>query len=665
MFGAGLLMATGIAGYLTRLPAMVGMVFNDYNPPERSFYAVLLASIVLLVAGAVAAAGRSPVRVVPVSQPLWLAAVACAVVTGAVLVLLGTRWEPAQPWESFVHIFGVWIAMLVVALGLRRLSARVAGPMLIGFALAFVAPFSTLAWYFATDSHGIVILGVCAAAGLGAIGALAALSGREAVDAPDTEPQPSHSTRATRVLSAAAHVQDGLASRAVRDILNQPHRAVAPVPGASLGVALRHCIAANRRQRIRTAVVAMVAIPAWLLLLAALFGTATVGGIVPVIGVLLLVAWAALVIERWVARYWVATVGLSVDPTGAVEPPRLTDAEERRVAGLHADGPTDITVYGGYEPFVGSGVSQGGWSLAVSVLKGRRPLGDGERLQPLPFEVSQLHDAVLGDVRGLELGDGVETDDRLYVDGADVWGDDRYLDPAAGRLRTKVGREQLRNLMHSPDLKLANRVYRCIRVHGWDGEFVLSVYLSFSRTGGGLFIQARYFVLLPVPDAVIMLDANRVRPLDALAQAASSATLRRLGASFVSAPLRLAGEAAAGGRYWSAAARRAGRRANRGATTTVRELAQGPGFRRYFQHLDWEMLVKILDQQILDATVHFLAEHNIDTSELEERQTAILNNGIIVSGGAVTADSIAAGTGAKAMVAKIQASRPTREAGKK
>jgi hypothetical protein len=57
----------------------------------------------------------------------------------------------------------------------------------------------------------------------------------------------------------------------------------------------------------------------------------------------------------------------------------------------------------------------------------------------------------------------------------------------------------------------------------------------------------------------------------------------------------------------------------------------------------------MLEHAILDGIITFLDEHQIDTSGLRERQTMILNSGIIVQGGDVKAESLAVGAGAQAV----------------
>ena len=88
-----------------------------------------------------------------------------------------------------------------------------------------------------------------------------------------------------------------------------------------------------------------------------------------------------------------------------------------------------------------------------------------------------------------------------------------------------------------------------------------------------------------------------------------------------------------------------------GALAGVREVAQSNRYRRYFQFADRDMYGKILDREIFDAVRLFLAEHDVDTSDFEERQFAVLNYGVMVTGGRLQADSLAVGAQARSTVA--------------
>lgn len=87
-----------------------------------------------------------------------------------------------------------------------------------------------------------------------------------------------------------------------------------------------------------------------------------------------------------------------------------------------------------------------------------------------------------------------------------------------------------------------------------------------------------------------------------------------------------------------------------GSVTSVRQSGMSTNYRRYFQKLDREMYVKLVQQRILDLITEFLDKRNIDTSDLKERTTSIMNNGVIVSGGSIQTESMAVGVGARARV---------------
>jgi hypothetical protein len=89
-----------------------------------------------------------------------------------------------------------------------------------------------------------------------------------------------------------------------------------------------------------------------------------------------------------------------------------------------------------------------------------------------------------------------------------------------------------------------------------------------------------------------------------------------------------------------------------GATASIRALATSSNYRRYFQRLDKEMGLKLVERAILDSIIEFLDEKNVDTSDLKERTSMIFNNGVIVSGGYIRADTFTGGQGATSEVVK-------------
>jgi len=92
---------------------------------------------------------------------------------------------------------------------------------------------------------------------------------------------------------------------------------------------------------------------------------------------------------------------------------------------------------------------------------------------------------------------------------------------------------------------------------------------------------------------------------------------------------------------------------NYGAVTSLRQALSSGDYGHYFQKMDGDLYNKLFEHEVLDSLVEFLDAHGIDTSDLKERQNTILNNGVIVHGGDVKAESLAVGAGSHA-VKKVQ-----------
>ncbi|MBV9811165.1 MAG: hypothetical protein JO326_00325, partial [Acetobacteraceae bacterium] len=85
-----------------------------------------------------------------------------------------------------------------------------------------------------------------------------------------------------------------------------------------------------------------------------------------------------------------------------------------------------------------------------------------------------------------------------------------------------------------------------------------------------------------------------------------------------------------------------------GASQTLRQALSQTNYLHYFQQTDTDFYSKMIERKLLDELVQFLDDHEIDTSDIKDRQTMILNSGVWVQGGNVSAEALAVGTGARA-----------------
>jgi hypothetical protein len=204
----------------------------------------------------------------------------------------------------------------------------------------------------------------------------------------------------------------------------------------------------------------------------------------------------------------------------------------------------------------------------------------------------------------------------------------------------------------------------CVESVAWGGELAVTLFIRFQKLSSKLFVELSAFMLPPLKASYYELDKlHSSRPL--------SETWGMVVAAAVKAPfLLILAPLLLLGRLQTMFARGGERRRlhdeidkdllfDYGATKSMRELASGEEWRVYFQKLDKEMYHKILQQQLLDCLVDFLDDHGVDTSEIKERTTHILNNGVIVSGGSITTEGLAVGEGARTKV--VNATKRARE----
>jgi hypothetical protein len=237
-----------------------------------------------------------------------------------------------------------------------------------------------------------------------------------------------------------------------------------------------------------------------------------------------------------------------------------------------------------------------------------------------------------------------------------------FFDEAAERPSAAVPPELVRAAVRRPTH--AVRHYKVIRVTDWQGELVWSMFLRFVKVADSLFMESSDFLLLPVKERYHDIDGIRAVPtLYDLGRVAATSAWTAAVLAFLW-PFLAARKAM---RWFRQSSERRGlRRQLRddpffdfGAAVSLRETASSNRYHRYFQRLDKEMYAKVLERRVFTLLVEFLDHHDVDTSELVERQSTILNNGVMVSGGTLQADSLAVGERAVAMVNRLsQAVRP-------
>ncbi|WP_433527873.1 hypothetical protein ACQPYA_15940 [Micromonospora sp. CA-263727] len=506
---------------------------------------------------------------------------------------------------------------------------------------------------------------------------------------------------ATRYLCVAAHTDEQFAERMLDEVLGDHLRAVAPSVGFDLSPVLRHCLAARRRSRrrdLRLLVLgglALLVAPLWTVLVALAMRAGAVirqnqrGSLAPLlwmvatalVSLLLLIQLdgaADDTVPGWLfGRPWLAlpagiaaflvlvthlhgtrrllVTRLRRDRFVAAAPDE-TPVPERYAARLAAVDEAqrgNVTVYGGYVPFVGHGTPVAGWSFALPIRPAEHVAGEATT----PFTVLELIDHVRDRLAGLDTAAspdrlaGLVLEDRVFVGGRLLADDARLLPERARMPRQLWSDEEIRQVAAHP--QGATRHYLCAIVPSWGAEVVASTFLHFSTEGRLLYLECARTVLEPPRLAYHDVDRLTERlSANQLVQLLATGSDQLLPTAFASAE-RLLGDLVdvlSHGRRQTRLRRLADEDLgyDYGARAGVRELAAGADYHNYFQVLDAAKHLKVVERHVLAAIVDFLDDRGVDTAELRNRQMTILNQGVVQTGGLSVIGNQAVGAGAHA-----------------
>lgn len=472
-----------------------------------------------------------------------------------------------------------------------------------------------------------------------------------------TQPQASSHARggittylsgATRYLAAAAYTDKGFRDKAIA-IGEDEFRARAPELGIDADAVLQHCAAARRQMGWRNLA---LCIPLILLAL-----TGIIGEIIQFPGDFVYVlesytfpisiAWIAMAVIAFIAKIHTQHFTLT-EKFGAGRRGVSPSAPSLVAASATSN---NVVTYGAFSPFVGSGYDIGGWSFAINL---EQTSPETREDTPADFSTSELYDALRDGFLRLGIA-SLSLSDRLYVDGRRLRDDRRFLPDILSRPVTEVGSDIIEEYVSKSGRNV--RHYLCLEIADWNGEVVLSSFIRAKKNDTSLFIENSNFLLPPMKNEYYEIDKLSSSRL-------ASNVVSWCITSIVSGPFLALAAPFSLWRFLMAKLNKRGIRRQRrreirhdplynyGALQSIRELGTANAWHVYFQKLDREMHSKVVQQQLLDVVVRFLEEHGIDTSQIRDRGSHILNNGVIVSGGTISAESLAVGEGAQANVSK-------------
>ena len=286
----------------------------------------------------------------------------------------------------------------------------------------------------------------------------------------------------TRYLAAAAHSDGKFRHAVLKDIHYTPFRCRAPEFGVDAQFVIDQCLLAERRRIIRDAI-----------LLAVMIAFALTTGVlsdlyilmynseiyfqlhITALIVLILVGASILFGERLIIQHFTLR--------------RQFAKRNQTPSEVIQSGPRqNLIVYGGYAPFVGSGLPLRNWSFAVNLRKAR----DGGEGHPEAVSVAGVIDAIRTRLADLAMP-GLEQYNVLFADGRYIREDQNLMPSSYTLPSSTISEDSLISVDSTEENR--RRTYFCTAITDWSGELVMTSYLRAKKGKSHLFIEEQSFTI--------------------------------------------------------------------------------------------------------------------------------------------------------------------------
>jgi hypothetical protein len=522
-------------------------------------------------------------------------------------------------------------------------------------------------------------------------------------------------SNATRYLSAAAYLNPGFANTVIGELLAS-HRAVVPSLGIDLVPIIRHCLNARRSQILRDLLLTVFLLAGLLfattsvigiLIIAFLFGLVLPAvnwerhsiGLKLVAGVMIAAVLAIFVIfvllqpildaasrspsefglvaglggkTGFALLVFLGLVGTTLFGysysmfrtfSERLRPgaqaghfyPADQQVEDRivQVAGAQYG---NMTIYGGQNPFIGTGVLEKSWSIAIELDHAPGSRKGGQWHLPksrgyVPIDPTELHQAIRArllklrddELPGNERISALTVHDHVVGDGHCRW-DSPIVDAARTMPYSRANSEAIDALIRHPAAGLRYYQRVCVSDEGqavWarqrevigstDQEVAVSAFIYVAVEGRMFYLE---FVSTITPPIL-----REYHLIDRLPKVTSSRFITKVLVHAAKTSFRdmVLGPFGLLGTTWRIIAERRSFReeadaardylfADAGAQVSVRDIGSAAAPRTFIQTLDATKYTKIIERLITDTVFDFLDGKGVDTSAYKASASAIINN---------------------------------------
>lgn len=305
---------------------------------------------------------------------------------------------------------------------------------------------------------------------------------------------------------------------------------------------------------------------------------------------------------------------------------------------------TNLVVFSGGNPFTNFGLPVGEWHLNADIKREKTAANSAlAQASPVEPDIDEVYSRVLTSLKTtteidlevftLYLIQGQDVPEVIKPKGAHpipTWHEPKELDEISYRLDASV------------------RKYVCVSRSIWKHNVVASYFLSVRKIGEDICLDIFSILMPPLAEQYQRFD-------DDLPETFGGNVMAVIG-NLIWAPLRPINAVLVlcSGLFRARDLKRLKRQVKNnprfdfGAPNGIRMVASTFGAMDYYQNADRRTVDSVFVGRILRTFLDYLDECAVDTSELREQRTTIINQGLIVQSGDVNANSIAVGANAKA-----------------
>ena len=306
----------------------------------------------------------------------------------------------------------------------------------------------------------------------------------------------------------------------------------------------------------------------------------------------------------------------------------------------------NVIISGGYSPFTGYGFDLDSWSFTINLKRS----STGDCIEPKEADVEELLQLISTKLKST-IKD-IDLSDKIFVNGKDIRHNKLIMKSVESKPTTFISEEIIKSYIGRTDENI--RHYRVISIPMCSNQMYMTIFIRFTIIGEQLFAESRFFLLPPLEKNLMVLDEALVnRGVSYYSGLIFSSYFKSL-YFWVLGPMQIlsiftkACTEMSHSLFGDPENKKKNRdvRYNYGNVNSLRESWSKLNFHRFFQMLDKDLNYKISQHIIINSISDYLESKGISTEDIKERQTTILNSGVLITGGKVKADNMAVGSGA-------------------